>query len=377
MVTNMYFRFNQNENNLQIHSGEVRSPNLSAHQALQLILDTGPKNITLHPPETDSADLTIPDVAAVIFRQYSTKYEKRCVFLHCIDYITEALGYDTELTKLEKLHTRITDVFNNSRKPVDDEIIELNLTVENKKLIKQSNDSADRKSLEVETTQPNKPIETCDPAKIAESININNRGKPVTKKDVENFLIKGGVIQILKDQAIPLSRSDRYIVGCTSGINRSQTHAAYLRKEGVAVDGILAGGDSAFNPAAEFPMVSGVYCNGTEEEKAFYEQFHSHKCNQIGPENVQQFDDVEGSVDFYKNFINELQPTHFIAYAASGQSVLHRLLERKGDSLKGFKLTYIDWADQIAHPPENVKAFSQGAYALFEDKILKYFPVVD
>lgn len=224
-------------------------------------------------------------------------------------------------------------------------------------------------------------------AKIAAELSSVDRHHSfgINEGDILRFLHRGGRIMLLEEgQQIPLRRNERYVVGCTSGVNRSQTHAAYMIRNGLKVDAILAGGDSAFNPTADFATVSGVYMH-MDDQIAFETHFGFSKISQLGSDfnhgiqsdfdNAQVINDAK---DFYADYINTLEPTHFIAYAMSGPSVLKRLLDSNKPSLEGFTLTFINWPDQIVHTTrEDVAPCSQEAYRLFEEKIAAHFPIID
>lgn len=131
MITNTYFQLTPNADNLTITRVEARNdPKLTAHQALQLILDAGRDNISLQDTSEYQMHHTIRGIANTIFAQYSDKYEQKCTILKWIDYIVEAFGFETDLKKLETLHTRIMSAFYSARNPSDVEILETDLLVE-------------------------------------------------------------------------------------------------------------------------------------------------------------------------------------------------------------------------------------------------------
>jgi hypothetical protein len=219
---------------------------------------------------------------------------------------------------------------------------------------------------------------TQDSAKIAACLNASlpKFEIGVSKEQVEDFRARGGKIQVLEeDGKIHLVRKREYIVGCNSGMNRSQTHAAYLIKHGLNVKAVLAGGDSAFNPLTDWPIINPPYGENDEFDLQFP---NKKKIPQLGHERIFKGEGGKSTLaelqTYYQNYINALAGTHFITYAKSGPSVLHRLLNRPGD-LKGFTITYIDWNDEIARPPQHTAPRSQKAYSLMERKLEKHFPI--
>ncbi|MBA3237880.1 MAG: hypothetical protein H0T62_05955 [Parachlamydiaceae bacterium] len=123
MSINTYFKFNHNVHNLEISPLEIRDPNLSAHQALQLILNSDRVNLQ------NATNYSIRGIANVIFTQYSAKYENRCCFFKIVDFIGEVFGFESDFTKLEKLHNRIMNTFS-STLPVELVISEPELKIE-------------------------------------------------------------------------------------------------------------------------------------------------------------------------------------------------------------------------------------------------------
>lgn len=209
----------------------------------------------------------------------------------------------------------------------------------------------------------------------------------ITEENIKQFLDRGGYIQLLEEgQQIPLKRGERYIVGCGAGTYRSQVHAAYMERNGVRVDAILAGGDSAFNPKALYPMLDTTLYYDDSDKAAFKAHFGCVKRPQFGSEyndgiqlDQQTLEMVPGVKDYYQCLVNQLEPTHFIAYGLSGPSVLMRLLGRHEESLKGFTLTFVNWAGPhpILYPPAGVAPYSQEAYRLSEERVAAHFPIVD
>lgn len=207
----------------------------------------------------------------------------------------------------------------------------------------------------------------------------------INDETIKIFLYRGGRIQLLEEgQQIPLKKGEHYIVGCGAGSLRSQAHTAYMEKYGARVQAILAGGNSAFNPKGEIPILSNPNYDNAEKE-AFKTQFGVEKRPQLGSEfnNGIQFDwekyeIVPGTQDYYQDFVNKLEPTHFIAYAICALSVLQRLLDSDKPTLEGFTLTFASWSyNPISYPRGDVIPYSQEAYRLFEEQLLTHFPIVD
>lgn len=169
-----------------------------------------------------------------------------------------------------------------------------------------------------------------------------------------------------------LRKDEQVITGCNSGINRSQVAAAVIGKMGIRILGILAGGDSAMNPEADFPSFANPSEIGEESAMNFEKVFGYSKSDQIGSMALKYEEDVEKSKHFFQDYINGLSPTHFITFGPCGVSVLRRLLQREG-SLKGFTITHFTWGDEIAHPPQGVTRYSTQSYECFAEKIRSSF----
>lgn len=106
MIQKTYYQFTPQNDSLTINCVEARStPKLSAHQALQLILDTEKNNLQ------NSTANPIQEIAETIFQQYSAKYNTKCFIAKWVDYIIEACGGETELRKLQVLNERIASIY--------------------------------------------------------------------------------------------------------------------------------------------------------------------------------------------------------------------------------------------------------------------------
>ncbi len=236
----------------------------------------------------------------------------------------------------------------------------------------------------VYNVQEKKITNVAECARMARELNsvLGNHSTKVTVADIESFLNRNGRLQIWKEEEIiPLSRHEKYIVGCTSGANRSQAHFGYLSENKIEVLAVLAGGDSGFNLDAEFPLVGPPYGGdnmGYNDRSAFMECFGIDKVDQLGVAELgeYQYDDLNQTKEFYKNYVNSLSPTHFITYGLSGSNTLRRLLERVTQSLEGFTLTFINWNDEIGQPVNGTEAYSIDAYMGMKEKISRYFPIV-
>jgi hypothetical protein len=210
---------------------------------------------------------------------------------------------------------------------------------------------------------------------------------PLTEEEAQEFLNRGGSLNIItnekiNEKKITLSKEEQIITGCTSGVNRSQVAAATLIKMNIKIKGILAGGDSAMNPEADFPSFASL--SDTNEELLqsamnFEKAFGMCKLDRIGEEKLElsiEGENIRNAKKFYQDYIDLLAQTHFITFAVSGPSVIRRLLKREG-SLTGFTITHFPWGDEIAHPPENSKLerFSIESYQSFAAKISNCFNI--
>lgn len=210
----------------------------------------------------------------------------------------------------------------------------------------------------------------------------------LTKEETEEFLERDGTLNIITPEKmsvrqITIRKGEQVITGCNSGINRSQVAAATVSKMGISVIGVLAGGDSAMNPEADFPSLPDPSEIGEEQFRAatnFEKVFLYPKLNQIGTEELgrDQSLDITGAKRFYQNFINRLShPTHFITFGPCGLSVIRRLLQRK-ESLRDFTITHCPWGDEIAHPhpTSGLEKCSIESYELFEKNLSDCFRVL-
>lgn len=208
----------------------------------------------------------------------------------------------------------------------------------------------------------------------------------LTQQEAQEFLSRGGALNVItegkiKENQIVLRKEEQVITGCNSGINRSQVAAAVVIKRGIPLKGVLAGGDSAMNPEADFPSFANPSEMGEEQFGSatnFEKTFGIRKLDQVGFKELKPFLDVAKEVitakKFYQDYIDQLSQTHFITFGPSGPSVLRRLLKRNG-SLNGFTITHCPWGDEIAHPPEDsqLKKCSTESYARFALKLSQCF----
>jgi hypothetical protein len=213
---------------------------------------------------------------------------------------------------------------------------------------------------------------------------------PLTLAEAQEFVRRGGALNIVTPEKtntnpITMRKQEQVITGCNSGINRSQVAAAAVTQMGINVVGVLAGGDSAMNPEADFPTFSNPLEIGEDVNQAATNFAHyfgmpkraqigatAPECQGISPNAVQR------AKAFYQNYINQLAPTHFITFGPSGPSVIRRLLQRQQESLRGFTITHLPWGDTIAHPPQSAKLqpYSVDAYALFATEFRHCFQTI-
>lgn len=230
----------------------------------------------------------------------------------------------------------------------------------------------------VTKTLPSSMTQTRGNATASEFISSANKKlfdgiTKLTEPEAQEFLNRGGTLNIItegkiNENRIMIRKEEQVITGCTSGINRSQVAAAILLNEKITVKGVLAGGDSAMNPEADFP----IFANPCDDELAatnFKDTFGRPKLSQIGAEKFKSTVDTREVINakkFYQDYIDRLSPTHFITFGLSGPSVIRRLLLREG-SLIGFTITHCPWVDEIAHPPKDseLEKYSTGAYERF------------
>lgn len=201
---------------------------------------------------------------------------------------------------------------------------------------------------------------------------------PLTEKEAQEFLNRGGSLNIIREEntenKIALRKDEPVITGCNSGVNRSQVAAAAIINNGITVKGVLAGGDSAMNQEADYPLFADPLEIGEENYSSatnFKRAFGMSKFNQVGLKETEK-KEVSKAKEFYQDYIDRLSPTHFITFSTSGPSVLKRLLARKG-SLDGFTITHFPWGDEIAHPPEGYVKYSVKTYKLFAQKLIDRF----
>lgn len=240
------------------------------------------------------------------------------------------------------------------------------------------NQLADRPQQEPIADHPQQEQEDLLNATAREFISTINNSRftelpRLRKSEVREFLSRGGVVHIVTEQQDPIAlrTGDQVITGCNSGINRSQVAAAVLKQLGADVIAVLAGGDSAMNPDADFPNFADPLENIKDSATNFEAVFGSKKVGQLGSTEFPDFlegGEVHAAKKFYQNYINKLSATHFVTFGPCVLSALRRLLQREG-SLEGFTVTHFPWGDEIAHPPEGVEKYSKEAYELFAEKI--------
>lgn len=212
----------------------------------------------------------------------------------------------------------------------------------------------------------------------------------LAEKEAEEFLNRGGSLNIITQEKISKQRINIYkeeqvITGCNSGVNRSQVAAAVVTKMGITVKGVLAGGDSAMNPEADFHSFADPSEMGEKQYHSatnFTQTFGIRKLGQIGVKILASYIESEQGIGrakkFYQDYIDELHsPTHFITFGPSGPSVIRRLLKREG-SLRGFTITHSPWGDEIAHPPKDsgLEKYSTGSYERFATMLNDCFSIV-
>lgn len=233
----------------------------------------------------------------------------------------------------------------------------------------------------VDRINQEEPVEVnCTEEELDEETFIaRSLGSNITVEQVQEFTHRGGEINILEDHTnqegynwgsnrlYRLSKDDIYSVGCSSGMNRSQTMRAFLLDENCDVRSVLAGGDSAFNPDCDTHILNEFT---PEEQEEFVNGLGYEKKPQLGAD---QFGGLHEDVDrikrFYQDYFNNCEENHFITFAKSGPSVLVRLLAREG-RLDGLKITHLPWPDEIMHIPENAD-YAPGSSDAYFDFYLK------
>lgn len=208
---------------------------------------------------------------------------------------------------------------------------------------------------------------------------------------VESFLSRGGIIRAHENGSpTHLKKGSTFITGCSSGKNRSPTFAAYLIEKGERVLTVIAGEDSLFNPiwkGHEFlPNGSGFsepYTMPNVEEAAFKEVFSGQtKMAQLGSSTAPLPNGEQGDPNpesFYLDYLRNLEPCHFIAFARSCKNMLIRLLEARSD-LNGFEVTMVDWPDTINEgapkASENKPETYREVYQAFKERCEQEFPII-
>jgi hypothetical protein len=193
---------------------------------------------------------------------------------------------------------------------------------------------------------------------------------PLRVEHAEEFERRGGVLNLAAiGKQVVCSRQDQFIVGCTSGKNRSQIAAVILKSSECKVLGVVAGGDSAMNLEAQAPMLVNPNID-LSSARNFYQVFGRSKVEQIGYAETSVWKRAHAR-GFYQNFINNLAGrTHFVVFGASGKSILRRLLQRAG-RFDGFTLSYCPWMDEVKYPPQGsrMSSCSVEAYRTFAAKL--------
>lgn len=199
-----------------------------------------------------------------------------------------------------------------------------------------------------------KSIALTDPRAIHEII-YHEKLSPIALEYVETFLKRGGKFHFIKDDKSQLliSKSDNnnnpinYIVGCTSGQNRSQALGAFLKSKECNVSDVLAGADSEINPWVDFPIVQ------LQDDENFKKVFSHNRMLQLGF----TYDGMGKGAFFYIKYFAALRlltPTHFLCFGQSTVSVIHRLVETGQEDLSGFNVTHFSWGDTIQHPEKEI-----------------------
>lgn len=226
-----------------------------------------------------------------------------------------------------------------------------------------------------------------------------HRFKALTMEELNTFIDRGGKINIISEnpeEKINVSRYENIVTGCSAGENRSQSARGFFSLNGIEVKDVLAGAQSALNPDNEFPFIAGfigivkdvaIQMNGKSinhkeinDDIEFKSIFKIEKVEQLGFEGLgNQYDDRDRWNEFYKDYINNLPPTHFVVFGASGQVLIKRLLSSAHESFEDFTISFFNWGDQIQHPPENSGIYPQSreAYQLYLDKLQQHIVIVD
>ena len=184
------------------------------------------------------------------------------------------------------------------------------------------------------------------------------------------YLARGGEVNLVKQGCkIAIGSQELIITGCNAGRCRSQATAAFLKNLGLKVECVLAGRDSAMNPAKLAPNLRNPVASQTDAD-SFKVVFNQEKMPQLGFQFLEnQGELIEEARLFYKNYMQNLSmPTHFLTFGMCAPVVLMHLIERSG-SLAGFKITYFDWLDNISH---RIDKHSVAAYASFVDQLQKH-----
>jgi len=195
-------------------------------------------------------------------------------------------------------------------------------------------------------------------------------GLNLSTSHVSEYLSRGGqLVLVEKGTTIEIIQEEVIIAGCNAGMCRSQATAGFLRKQGISVEHIIAGRDSAINFSKEVPYLR----NPTASELdalSFQTVFNCNKLPQVGHHlGREQSKNLQEARDYYVSFIDSLSNrTHFLVFGMSGPVILLHLLQRTG-TLEGFKISYFNWADSITHCTEK---HSVEAYQRFVEQLKKH-----
>lgn len=195
----------------------------------------------------------------------------------------------------------------------------------------------------------------------------------VDSKTIKSFFRSGGTHQIINaGDKVSLNQSDRFIVGCQAGSNRSQVLYMIMNENKCnLVLPPIAGGASGMNPAATMCYVSSEHAPSA---KTFQEALGVSKVPILGS-NEFPIDKhcwgQEGDLAkaFYQKKIDELMeeqtPLKILAFPAMVESAIARLV-RTGKSLNNVEIIFFDIEDYIGKPiKEKIQADSKEAYLDF------------
>lgn len=192
----------------------------------------------------------------------------------------------------------------------------------------------------------------------------------------DQFTKRGGQLQQLAPgQTIALNKGDLFIIACPSALTVAQVFQQFLTSNGATVAAIIATETSAFDKSNRHPEVPFMLYSDENDRAAYKTCFGAEKKRLLGSSfmNGQHFEHIVDAQNYYGRFIKELTSAHFIAFGTSGQMVQSRLLERNDPSLHNFKITCINWPDEIANPPTGTPPYSFDAYSHVQQKIMQHF----